>query len=77
VLRSDGSFVVADFGRQQGWLQRALFTLIQQPLDGFHNTEPHRDGRYEHVVRQTFGQVRSAAVWRTAAGTLEMFVCST
>jgi ubiquinone/menaquinone biosynthesis C-methylase UbiE len=76
VLRPGGSFVVADFGRPRDALQRLLFTLIQQPLDGFRNTDPHRDGRYEHAVRETFGQVRSAAVWKTAAGTLEMFVCS-
>lgn len=76
VLRPGGSFVVADFGRPRGFFQLALFSLIQQPLDGFVNTSPHRDGRYENAVRGTFGQVRSAAVWRTAAGTLEMFVCS-
>ncbi|MGE0549177.1 MAG: class I SAM-dependent methyltransferase [Kofleriaceae bacterium] len=76
VLRPGGSFVVADFGRPRDAMQRALFTLIQQPLDGFMNTTPHRDGRYERAVRETFREVRSAAVWRTAAGTLEMFVCS-
>jgi ubiquinone/menaquinone biosynthesis C-methylase UbiE len=75
VLRPGGSFVVVDFSRPRDLLQRALFTLIQQPLDGFTNTSPHRDGRYEAAVRETFSQVRSAAVWKTAAGTLEMFVC--
>lgn len=75
ALRPGGSFVVADFGRPRGLLQLALFGLIQQPLDGFRNTAPHRDGRFEHAVRSSFGQVRSAAVWKTAAGTLEMFVC--
>lgn len=76
VLRPGGNFVVADFGRPRGLCQRALFSLIQQPLDGFENTTPHRDGRYEAAVREAFGHVRSAAVWRTAAGTLELFVCS-
>jgi len=76
VLRPGGSFVVADFGRPRDVVQLALFSLVQQPLDGFHNTSPHRDGRYEAAVREAFGQVRSAAVWKTAAGTLEMFVCS-
>ncbi len=75
VLRPGGNFVVVDFSRPRDFLQRALFTLIQQPLDGFTNTSPHRDGRYEAAVRGTFSQVRSAAVWKTAAGTLEMFVC--
>ena len=76
ALRPGGSFVVADFGRPRGALQWALFSWIQQPLDGFHNTAPHRDGRYERAVRQTFAQVRTAAVWRTAAGTMELFVCT-
>lgn len=76
LLRPGGSFVVADFGRPRGHLQWALFSFIQQPLDGYRNTAPHRDGRYERALRSNFGQVRSEAVWRTVAGTLEMFVCS-
>ena len=75
ALGKDGCFVVADFGRPRGLLQRALFTLVQQPLDGFYNTTPHRLGRFEASIRETFHEVRTAAVWRTAAGTLEMFVC--
>ena len=75
VLRPGGSFVVVDFSKPRDLVQRALFSLIQQPLDGFKNTSPHGDGRYEAAVRGTFPQVRSAAVWKTAAGTLEMFVC--
>lgn len=76
VLGPGGNFVVADFGRPRDPLQWALFAWIQQPLDGFHNTRPHRDGRYERAVRDAFGDVRSTAVWRTVAGTVELFVCS-
>lgn len=76
ALRPEGHFVVADFGRPRGLVQRALFSFIQQPLDGFKNTTPHRDGRFERAVRTTFGHVQSAAAWRTVAGTLEMFVCN-
>lgn len=76
VLRPGGSFVVGDFGRPRDPLQWALFAWIQQPLDGFRNTRPHRDGRYERAVRDAFGQVRSAAAWRSIAGTLEVFVCT-
>lgn len=76
VLRPGGRFVVADFGRPRDPLQWALFTWIQQPLDGVDNTAPHRDGRYERALRDTFAGVRSTAVWRTAAGTLELFVCT-
>ncbi len=75
ALGDGGSFVVADFSRPRDPLQWALFAWIQQPLDGFVNTRPHRDGRFEEAVRATFRQVRSAAVARTIAGTIETFVC--
>lgn len=76
VLNPGGSFVVADFSRPRDLVQHALFRWIQQPLDGYTNTQPHRDGRYERAVRDTFTQVHSAAVWKTVAGTIEMFVCT-
>jgi ubiquinone/menaquinone biosynthesis C-methylase UbiE len=75
ALAHGGSFVVADFSRPRDPLQWALFAWIQQPLDGFQNTRPHRDGRFEQAVRATFGQVQSAAVARTIAGTVETFIC--
>lgn len=75
ALAVGGSFVVADFNRPRDSLQWALFAWIQQPLDGFQNTRPHRDGRFEQALRTTFGQVQSAAVARTIAGTVETFVC--
>ena len=76
VLAPGGHFVVADFGRPLDPLQWALFSWIQQPLDGFRNTRPHRDGGFERALRGAFGEVRSAAVWRTVAGTIEAFVCT-
>ncbi len=76
ALAPGGNFVVADFGRPRGALQWALFSWIQQPLDGFANTRPHRDGHFEQALRDTFGDVRRAAVWRTIAGTVEAFVCT-
>jgi ubiquinone/menaquinone biosynthesis C-methylase UbiE len=75
ALSRGGSFVLADFSRPRDVLQWALFAWIQQPLDGFPNTRPHRDGRFEQAVRANFAQVRSAAVARTIAGTVETFVC--
>lgn len=75
ALAHGGRFVVADFSRPRDPLQWALFAWIQQPLDGFRNTRPHRDGRFEQAVRAAFGQVRSTAVARTIAGTIETFVC--
>jgi ubiquinone/menaquinone biosynthesis C-methylase UbiE len=75
ALSRGGSFVLADFSRPRDALQWALFAWIQQPLDGFPNTRPHRDGRFEQAVRARFAQVCSAAVARTIAGTVETFVC--
>ena len=75
ALAPGGRFVVADFGRPRDPLQWALFSWIQQPLDGFQNTRPHRDGRFEQALRDAFAGVRSAGVWRTVAGTVELFVC--
>jgi ubiquinone/menaquinone biosynthesis C-methylase UbiE len=76
ALAPEGRFVVADFARPRDPLQWALFAWIQQPLDGFANTRPHRDGRFEQAVRDTFGDVRSVAVWRTVAGTIETLTCT-
>jgi len=75
-LGRDGRFVVADFAPPRGLLQWALFAGVQQPLDGFANTQPHRDGRFERAVRATFPHVRSVAVARTIAGTIETFACA-
>lgn len=75
ALTDGGSVVIADFSRPRDPLQWALFAWIQQPLDGFQNTRPHRDGRFEQAMRSTFSSVHSAAVARTIAGTVETFVC--
>jgi cyclopropane fatty-acyl-phospholipid synthase-like methyltransferase len=74
ALAPDGSFVIGDFGRPRGRLQRALFSVVGW-LDGVETTGPHRDGRFEHQLRESFGQVRSVALWPTVFGTLEVFVC--
>ncbi len=76
VLAPQGRFVVADFGRPRDFLQWALFSWIQQPLDGAENTRPHRDGQFEQALRGAFGQVNTAELWRTVAGTVELFVCT-
>lgn len=75
-LQPGGRFVVVDFGRPRDLLQALLFRAVQQPLDGVHTTAPHYDGRYEREVRRTFSSVTTARVWRTAGGTLELFVCT-
>lgn len=74
VLTRDGHAVLADFSRPRGALQRILFSAVGW-LDGPGNTHPHRDGQFEQALRDNFAQVRSAAVWRTVFGTVEMFIC--
>jgi SAM-dependent methyltransferase len=75
ALLPGGYLVVADFGIPQNLLQWALFRCIQQPLDGFVNTEPHLDGSFHRTVSAVFPQVASAAKWKTIAGTIEMLIC--
>lgn len=75
ALKPGGAFVVVDFGVPLDLLQSALFRFVQQPLDGFANTRPHRTGGYERAIRETFVEVHSAKSWRTVAGTTEMFIC--
>ncbi len=76
VLRPGGWFVIADFGVPRGTVQWLLSSIIH-PLDGIPNTAPHRDGRFERLLRVSFARVRSEAVWRTVFGTIELFVCET
>ena len=74
MLTQDGRLVVADFGRPRGSLQWALFTMAGW-IDGWENTAPPRNSRFEQALREAFGTVRSAEVWRTAFGSLGLFVC--
>lgn len=74
ALVPGGGFIIADFNRPRGLSQWILSYLIW-PLDGVSNTTPHRDGRFERALRDTFSRVQSLATWRTIFGTLELFVC--
>ncbi|MDI6772942.1 MAG: class I SAM-dependent methyltransferase [bacterium] len=73
-LSREGHTVVADFGRPKDRLQWLLFSIVGW-ADGIENTRPHRNGRFDHVLREAFGSVRSTAVLRTIFGTVEVFVC--
>lgn len=73
-LSREGHAVVADFGRPRDRLQWLLFSIVGW-ADGIENTRPHRNGRFDHVLREAFGSVRSTAVLRTIFGTVEVFVC--
>lgn len=75
LLYPQGRLVIADFGRPRGGLQWLLSAAIH-PLDGIENTAPHRDGRFETLLRATFSAVQSLAYWKTVVGTIELFVCT-
>lgn len=76
ALGRRGMFIVADFVQPADWLQWGLFSFVQQPLDGLVNTAPHRNGRWEALLRETFPVVHRVARWRTVAGTIALFICS-
>lgn len=74
ALKAGGRFVIADFGRPRGAVQWMLSNAIH-PLDGVRNTAPHRSGQFEGMLHATFTRVDTVAFWRTAFGTIELFVC--
>lgn len=74
ALGPDGRFVVADFGRPRG-LAQWLVSHVVQPVDGIANTAPHRDGRFERVLREIFKTAEPVAAWKTFAGTLQVWIC--
>lgn len=74
ALGPDGRFVVADFGRPHGLTQWLVSHLVQ-PLDGIANTAPHRDGRFERMLGETFGTAEHVTAWKTFAGTFQVWIC--
>ena len=74
MLATGGRVVIADFGRPRGALQYVLSSIAGW-ADGIQNTAPHRDGRFEQILRDAFASVESVAAWRTMFGTIEVFVC--
>jgi cyclopropane fatty-acyl-phospholipid synthase-like methyltransferase len=74
LLSPQGCFVIADFGRPRG-LAQWLVSHVVQPVDGIANTAPHRDGRFERVLREIFETAEPVAAWKTFAGTLQVWIC--
>jgi len=76
VLRPGGRLHVADFGRSQDPLMRALFAGLQV-LDGFSNTADHPAGRLPGMVAAAgFADVTSRCRLRTTWGTFELLAAS-
>lgn len=49
VIRNGGELHLADYARQDSWLMRRLFGIVQR-LDGFANTQPNADGMLEDIL---------------------------
>jgi ubiquinone/menaquinone biosynthesis C-methylase UbiE len=71
VLRSDGRFLVADWGAPSDPLMRGLFLTIQL-VDGFETTSDNVAGRLPAILRSAFSQVAQRDRYRTATGSLAL-----
>jgi ubiquinone/menaquinone biosynthesis C-methylase UbiE len=77
VLSPGGRMHVADFGRGQDPLMRAIFRVNVRTFDGMENTRDHAAGRLPGLIEQAgFSDVRVGRRLRTAAGTLELIAAS-
>ena len=72
VLRLGGRFLIADWGRAQDPLMRAMFLNVQM-LDGFRNTASNVRGRLPEFLRDAgLSRVTVADRMRTPLGTIEI-----
>ena len=72
VLRPGGRLVVADFGRPQDLLMRAIMLGTVQLLDGRETTAANLAGRLPEIIRGAgFGEVTVTDRLRTPTGTIE------
>jgi ubiquinone/menaquinone biosynthesis C-methylase UbiE len=72
VLRLGGRVMIADWGRPQDPLMRAMFLNVQL-LDGFRNTSSNVRGRLPEFLREAkLGQVSVLDRLRTPLGTIEI-----
>ena len=72
VLKPGGQLYVADWGKAQNRLMRALFLLVQI-LDGFENTADNVNGLLPQLIREAGLQpVRQIADYPTMFGTLSL-----
>ena len=74
LLKPDGLFVLADFGRPRGRLER-LVSRRSAILDPLETTGSHRDGRLEAMLLEKFPRCHSIARIRTMFGPVEVWAC--
>jgi SAM-dependent methyltransferase len=73
VLKPGGEFHVADWGKPQNALMRALFVLVRS-LDGFENTRDNVQGNLpELFMRGGFGDVELRTEFATVFGTMALY----
>lgn len=73
ATKSGGKIIVADYARQQTWVMRQAFKIVQS-ADGRTNTQPNADGYLEAELAQICG-LPVAADWSidTPTGTISIF----
>ena len=73
VSKPGGEFHVADWGKPQNALMRALFVLVRS-LDGFENTRDNVQGKLpELFMRGGFGNVELRTEFATMFGTVALY----
>jgi ubiquinone/menaquinone biosynthesis C-methylase UbiE len=73
AAKPGGRMIVADYARQQSWLMRQAFKIVQS-ADGRANTQPNADGFLEVELARICGRP-VAAEWTvdTPTGTISIF----
>jgi ubiquinone/menaquinone biosynthesis C-methylase UbiE len=75
LLVDGGGFVIADFSHHHGSGQAVLSKLstLSDPLRG---KQPHRDGTFEAMLKESFSAVRSVDRIASIFGTIEVWKCT-
>lgn len=73
AVRPGGEVHIADYARQEGWLMRRLFGIVQR-LDGYENTQLNADGAIEQLLGEAAaGSAQALRVVRTPTGAISLF----
>jgi ubiquinone/menaquinone biosynthesis C-methylase UbiE len=73
AAKPGGKVIIADYARQQSWLMRQAFKIVQS-ADGRTNTQPNADGYLEAELAR-IGRAPVSAEWTTdtPTGTISIF----
>lgn len=73
AVNGDGEVHIADYARQDSWLMRRLFGIVQQ-IDGHANTQPNADGMLESILADIhLGAGKAHRVIPTPTGAISLF----